>query len=568
MTAQEGQGADDQRHQNPPSTESDAEQPGRKVAKTIVEGALPQIPDASQSSPASEEQTKGQEPKRVAKTMLELNRPSADEIIAASSAAAQEKPTDRKVAKTMLDISRPEPDQTAAVAVDSTENENADTKRVPKTMLEINRPDISASTPTDATTAPAVQSQSHKQPAPKKTMLEMSLPAQSDTLKHVKKVSKTMLDVNSLDAIGMAKALKQEQQKEPVPVKVRKTLTSERAIPNLNESLHPTTTDDTKTVVSAGANSNRPNPETQADKPSSSTRNQKKRTRGTERFVAKTILDHSVLSEQLVKSHEKEKMKAAYIAQERTQEPVREFHAVDSKKLASPCAWTWSESNSSKGRVRACEKCQTKVYDLSGMEMPEAEALIFKHESKNKFSLYKRSDGKFMTSDCPVQAQRKRNLILLCLTGALIIICVLAFMLMMPPPTHAPDMVQGSERNNGHTSSQSTGEPGSSNQAGADAGAKTTMPSTTSSDRSSGKVHFEAGRADLQEAPNPGLFPTVKATPDASEAKNNGGTDSSSIPANSTSGQNGAVNSTSGHSIPNTTSSTGDSSNKYWDDGK
>lgn len=506
MTAQEGQGSDEQKHQSPPNTESDADQPGRKVAKTIVEGTLPQIPETAQSSPS--ERTDSQEPKRVAKTMLEINRPNADEIIAASSDAAQAQQAERKVAKTMMDVSRPE---------------------LPKqTMLEISRPQL-----------------------PKKTMLEMSLPAQSDTLKQVKKVSKTRLDVNSLDAIGMAKALKQEQQQQPVPVKVRKTLTSERAILNLSESLQTDTVDDTKTVVSAESNLNQAGQEEQPDKPSLSTKNPRKRTRGTERFVAKTILDHSVLSEQLVKSHEKEKMKAAYIAQERTLAPAREFHGVDSKKMASPCAWTWN-ANSGKDRVKACERCQTKVYDLSGMEMPEAEALIFKHESKKKFTLYKRLDGKFMISDCPVQAQRKRNLILLCLAGALIMICALSLMLMMPPPQkQSPDTVRNSSQ-------------------------QANQPANTNSDPSSGKVHFEAGKAELQEAPNPGLFPTVKATPDDAEQQSAAGSknESSNAPASNSSSQTGSENGPSSQASksnapgPNPTGSNGDSSNKYWDDGK
>ncbi len=101
--------------------------------------------------------------------------------------------------------------------------------------------------------------------------------------------------------------------------------------------------------------------------------------------------------------------------------------------MASPCAWSWNGPSGNKGRVKACERCQTQVYDFSGMELPEAEALIYKQESKKRFTLFKRADGKFMTVDCPVQVQRKRNLVLLCVVGALVMISVVALMILMPP---------------------------------------------------------------------------------------------------------------------------------------
>jgi hypothetical protein len=459
VTSDSSAGADNQSDTVSNDAKSGGETSARKVAKTLLDGQIPSVNETCEQPPevADEKHTKRE--KRVAKTMLEMIRPSEEEIIAASAAAEQEQLSEKKVAKTMMEI---------------------------------------------------------------------SLPLQSDTLKQVKKVSKTMLDVNSLDAIGMAKALK-EQQKQ-VPVKVRKTLTGDRALPDLSralDALNAASAADDRTVVSHQVDdktvvSHQVDDKTVAsvqvdDETIGSVQNDtvaatantedtlkraKKRTRSTERFVAKTMLDHSVLSEQLVKSHEKEKMKAAYIAQERANEPVKEFNEVDSNKTASPCAWTWSESGGKTGRVRACDTCQTKVYDFSGMEMPEAEALIFKHESKKKFTLFKRVDGKFMTTDCPVQAQRKRNLMLLCLVGTLVVICALALMIMMPKQQMALPAVQtnGTEgtpggANHNPSPTNATSERSDSNR-----------PTITNKD---GKIHFEAGNANLQQAPNPGLLPSV-----------------------------------------------------------
>ncbi len=463
--------ADDNSPKNPGVNDA-GKAPARKVAKTMMDGVLPNLPEDS-TSPETPESQETPKSRRVAKTMLEFDRPSEEEIIAASAHLENAQKPERKVPKTMMDIPRP----------------NQSTEQ------EADRGSLAG----DAARAVS------------KTMLEITLPAQSDTLKQVKRSAKTMLDVNSLDAIGMAKALKEEKQN--VAVKVRKTLTSERVLPDFagasllnnqpterRSSEDAAKFDDTNTVVSAHNQQKADNDftstqPTQATQPAQPVQPSRKKTRGTERFVAKTMLDHSVLSEQLVKSHEKEKVKAAYIAQERASEPPKERKPVDTQKHASPCAWNWDDAGGNKGRVRACDKCQTKVYDLNGLEMPEAESLIFKHESKKKFQLYKRADGKFMTSDCPVQAQRKRNLLLLCLVGAAVIICALAVILLLPPQAPPPSAVH----------EQTPPESSSSNKAVGETNNK--KSSTTSS--ADGKIHFEATNAESQQSPNPGFFPTV-----------------------------------------------------------
>ncbi|MBS1956986.1 MAG: hypothetical protein JST89_22545 [Cyanobacteria bacterium SZAS-4] len=249
-------------------------------------------------------------------------------------------------------------------------DEAAGRKQLAKTNLEIARPVAK-----DELAPIAGDNQSgDAQPAPRKvqkTMLELSLPSDFLTAKKGRKVAKTLTEVTPPNSVSQVSS-------------------------NL----------DTTIKVSV--------PEHKI-----------------ERYVAKTMLDHRVLSSALEKSAEKKKIRAAELALERANEPVKEFHQVDSKKMATPCSFTWAERSGD--RVRACSKCHTQVYDFTGMELDEAEALIFKQESIKKATLFKRADGKFMTKNCPLQARRKRNLLLLFVVGALVVLSAVAVLFMMPP---------------------------------------------------------------------------------------------------------------------------------------
>jgi hypothetical protein len=53
-------------------------------------------------------------------------------------------------------------------------------------------------------------------------------------------------------------------------------------------------------------------------------------------------------------------------------------------------------------RVRFCSKCNLNVYNLSGMNRREAEALITKTEGRLCIRFYRRADGSILTRNCPV----------------------------------------------------------------------------------------------------------------------------------------------------------------------
>jgi hypothetical protein len=77
-------------------------------------------------------------------------------------------------------------------------------------------------------------------------------------------------------------------------------------------------------------------------------------------------------------------------------------------RVAAPCHESW-ESMSGTAQVRACERCQHKVYNLSEMTAAEAADVIRKAEGRLCVRFYRRADGTLMTRDCPVGAQARRK---------------------------------------------------------------------------------------------------------------------------------------------------------------
>ena len=70
-------------------------------------------------------------------------------------------------------------------------------------------------------------------------------------------------------------------------------------------------------------------------------------------------------------------------------------------KIASPCQADWSEMYGD-ARKRFCGDCKLNVYNLSGMTLDAAEALIINAEGRLCVRFYKRADGSVITQDCPV----------------------------------------------------------------------------------------------------------------------------------------------------------------------
>jgi hypothetical protein len=87
-------------------------------------------------------------------------------------------------------------------------------------------------------------------------------------------------------------------------------------------------------------------------------------------------------------------------------EPVvhRLLHTI---RVASPCPVSW-ESMSGDDRIRACDMCAKKVYDLSAMTADEAEAALG-DPAVECVRFFQRADGRVMTSDCGDWPRRRRQ---------------------------------------------------------------------------------------------------------------------------------------------------------------
>ena len=74
-------------------------------------------------------------------------------------------------------------------------------------------------------------------------------------------------------------------------------------------------------------------------------------------------------------------------------------------KIASPCSERW-DTMLGDGAVRACSRCEKKVFDLSQMTLGQAEALIAENATGDLcVRLYRRADGTMLFSDCVVGAR-------------------------------------------------------------------------------------------------------------------------------------------------------------------
>jgi hypothetical protein len=74
---------------------------------------------------------------------------------------------------------------------------------------------------------------------------------------------------------------------------------------------------------------------------------------------------------------------------------------LDHLRIASPCPVGWDQMTGD-DRVRFCEQCSLRVYNISEMTRTEAEALIAKTEGHICARIYRRFDGTIITRDCPV----------------------------------------------------------------------------------------------------------------------------------------------------------------------
>ncbi len=116
---------------------------------------------------------------------------------------------------------------------------------------------------------------------------------------------------------------------------------------------------------------------------------------------------------------------------------MKQFKPIDGYRKASSCKSRWEDMKGTE-QVRFCEKCKLQVYNFSKMELPEAEAFIFQREGRKNATLYKRDDGKFLASDCPVGRRQRQTRMVFAITSAVAALALVALILIFPPPVPKP----------------------------------------------------------------------------------------------------------------------------------
>ncbi len=73
---------------------------------------------------------------------------------------------------------------------------------------------------------------------------------------------------------------------------------------------------------------------------------------------------------------------------------------LDNVRVASPCSIPWRRMRGD-DRVRHCDRCDRKVFNLSNMTRGDAEHVLKQHGFNLCVRFYKRHDGTMVTTDCP-----------------------------------------------------------------------------------------------------------------------------------------------------------------------
>lgn len=161
-------------------------------------------------------------------------------------------------------------------------------------------------------------------------------------------------------------------------------------------------------------------------------------------MVKRTIVDLEACRDVVSKLvADKEVKVAAQIAEKGAAAPPEPEQMVDTYRRASKCDSQW-EMMSGTDQYRLCSQCKLFLYDFTDVKLVDAQKLVMKREGKPEPRFYRRSDGKFLTSDCPVAIARGRRMLMVIAGSVVALIGAIAFMILMPKPEPAPTVTQES----------------------------------------------------------------------------------------------------------------------------
>ncbi len=220
-------------------------------------------------------------------------------------------------------------------------------------------------------------------------------------------------------------------------------------------------------------------------------------------YVPKTMLDKELIFAQLSVSLERSEK----IAEEkRATEPPRQFQGIENFKVIAKCPWRWDDPYA-KDRVAVCQKCALHVYNFEGLELPEAERLIYQRENIEKPKLFKRPDGKFMTRTCPIAAREKRSVPIMIGVGTVLIvgmIFILVAVMQAAKNQHLSSTSQSSSvTHQAGSISEGTTSTGATQSSQQGRGSSSTSSSTSSSQMGS-QTNLQGANAHGQEGKQSG----------------------------------------------------------------
>ena len=245
-----------------------------------------------------------------------------------------------------------------------------------------------------------------------------------------------------------------------------------------------------------------------------------------EEHVARTMLDHELILDQLGDSISRieQKQMEEIKEKEKEQEEKELTDPISNFKTAKSCPWTW-EDTGAHDKFRFCGECDNLIYDFKGMTNTEAEALIFQRENKSKYTLLKRADGKFMTANCPHGAKKMRFVafVTLVVVGLVsLVVAVSAFIASQPKPqpVQAPAV-----DSSGQTSSSNAVTPADTSSAPSTPSTPQ-VPSAVPKVNPDGSMYYDAGSgsqsspvpAQTNNAPEPAPEPDYSNVPEADQS--------------------------------------------------
>ncbi|MGD9681264.1 MAG: hypothetical protein AB7W16_08770 [Candidatus Obscuribacterales bacterium] len=551
-------------------------------------------PDTGEAPWLEQLDKKKSDKRRVARTMLESDLPALGELYDEPSSRKKDKKSrkdkkdSKKIARTMLESDLPDLESISLKAEQAREHKDPDRpgpdideRKVAKTMLEAEIPSMESlmpepEQPEEPAPEPSAPEPSAPEPAPAPSETEPAPepePEPSEPAPDSRPVAKTMLEMEMPSSMELTGSDQDEQSAEP-----EEEPTSFEPIgssPAYEPEPAPTPEPEFEPTVQAPAFDEshppvesplyEPAPFLQEEAPAADFRPVKRKTRLTgevklqrsfepgsetareegettqQRYVARTMLDTELIREQLAESIQRMEALAEEEVKRKALEPKPEFIAIDKFEIATPCKWKWNDEEIT-GHVAYCELCGIQVYNFEGLQLPEAQKIIFQREGKTDPTLYKRKDGKFMTQDCPVETRKSKNI-------RMIVIAIIAFfvffVILIPllspktpiggapvqqtpsqPPPAKTETQSDSEESGEAASPQSTGSPSSTNTKSTKTQSTgSTAPHAPGSSSSTapqanpdGSFHWEAGKGVVNPPPAPVVTPTPQpvAPPDNS----------------------------------------------------